>query len=51
VLDKNARSTAIAKGSSRSEQLSWEKMASETVKAENRSVLTACGLRNALYAR
>lgn len=31
LLDKNARSRAIAKGLSRAEQFRWEKMASETV--------------------
>jgi alpha-1,3-rhamnosyl/mannosyltransferase len=31
LLDKNARNRAIAKGLSRAEQFSWEKMASETV--------------------
>jgi glycosyltransferase involved in cell wall biosynthesis len=32
LLDKDARSRAIAKGLSRAEQFTWEKMASETVK-------------------
>jgi len=32
LLDKNARCGAIAKGLSRAEQFSWERMASETVK-------------------
>ena len=31
LLDKNARNRTIAKGLSRAEQFSWEKMASETV--------------------
>jgi hypothetical protein len=32
LLDKNATSSVIAKGFSRAEQFSWEKMVSETVK-------------------
>lgn len=44
LLDENARSGLVAKGLSRAEQFSWEKMASETLKVyrEAASSQTAC---------